>query len=159
MWKLSHVFGLRTSRKTQNCRISHYKYVWGQPRSLTSDALWKVRMQCQRLDVFISWPKSCVMSPFLSMTALYVAENMISLTNRPKAITLMTPYDAIDLWADLTRPQKKSQKLCKRFPMSYANFQCDPPGGSTAISEKKNSWGVASTLPPLVAVKNTLVNF
>ena len=63
-------------KKRQN---SHYRNVWGQSRSLTSDDLWKVNMRCQWSDLVISWPKSCVISPFLSMGESYVAHKMISL--------------------------------------------------------------------------------
>ena len=130
--KISDVFGLRTQETPKTAKLAT-KYLWGQPRSLTSDDLWKVKMQCQRSDMVISWPKSCVTSPFLSMAASYVAENIISLKNRSETVPLMTSY-----LCGLTWPgQKKlSQKLRKRCPMSYANFQHDPPSGSATISEK-----------------------
>ena len=63
MPKISNVFGLRTLGNPKNHQISHYWYVWGQPRSVASDDLWKVIMQCQRSHVVMCWPKSCIMSP------------------------------------------------------------------------------------------------
>ena len=61
MRKISHVFGLRTSRNPQNRQISHYRYVWGQSRSMTLDDLRKVQMQSQRSDVVMCWSKqTCI---------------------------------------------------------------------------------------------------
>ena len=112
MWKICHVYGLRSSRNPPNRQNSHYKYVWGQPRSLTSDALWNVKMQRQRLDVVISCPKPCVIFPFMSMTALYMVENMISLKNRPEAVHLMTPW----LCEMSSLGQKKILKVLQKMP-------------------------------------------
>ena len=90
MWKISHIFSLRTSRKPQNRHSSHYWYVWGHPRSMTSDDLRMVYMQCQRSHVVMFWPKSCIISPFLLMAADYVSETTISWKNRSEAVPLMT---------------------------------------------------------------------
>ena len=69
MWKVSNVFGLRTSRNPQNHKSCQYRQTWGQPRSVTLDDLWMVMMQCQMSDVVMCWPKSCKLSPFQSMAA------------------------------------------------------------------------------------------
>ena len=79
--------GLKKLQK--NRQISQYRYVWGQSTSLISDDLWKVKMQSQGSDVVISWSKSCVISPFLSMGASYAAQNTISLKHRSQAVPLM----------------------------------------------------------------------
>ena len=69
MWKVSNVFGLRTSRNPQNHKSCQYRQTWGQPRSVTLDDLWMVMMQCEMSDVVMCWPKSCKLSPFQSMAA------------------------------------------------------------------------------------------
>ena len=129
----SHVFGLRTSRNPQNRQIGHYRYVWGQSRSMTSDDLWKVKMQCQRSYVVLCLPKSCIISSFLLMAASYVAENTISLK---KSVRGCTSYDVIAPWPGLTRLISFCQKLHRGCPISYAKFQRDPPSGSEVIPEK-----------------------
>ena len=65
-------------------------YKWPSSEISLEEAL--VKMQCQRLDVAIPWPKSCVISLFLSMEASCVTENMISLKNWSEAVPLMTSY-------------------------------------------------------------------
>ena len=91
---------------------------WGQPRSVTSGDLWKFNMQCQRSHVVTRWPKSCIISPFLLMTTICVAENTISSKNRSESVPVMTSYDHISLtWPDqLIFPkvaQRMTHKLCK----------------------------------------------
>ena len=138
--KNSQLFGLRTSRNPQKHQISHYRYAWGEPKSLTSVDLWKVKMQCQKSDVVICCPKSCVISPFLSTAASYVAENTISLKNRSEAAPLVT-----SLLCDLSWPgqillpkvaQRMPHQLCKLSARSAQWFGGDfreAHGGAESI--------------------------
>ena len=141
MWKISPVLRLRTSRNPENHQISHWRYVWGQPRSVTSDDLWKVKMQCQRSDVVICWPKICIISPFQSMAVSSVTENTITVGRRlfllwhhssvawPDPVTFFSPKVA----------QRMPHKLCKISAQSAQRL------GSHF---RKKTHGVASTSPP-----------
>ena len=112
MWKISCV---RSQDQTnpQNRQISHYRYACGQPRSLTSDDLWKVKTQCQRPDVVIRWSKSFIISPFLSITASYVAENKISWTFDRRLYLLWCNSSVT--WPN---PVKKLPKVAQRVHQS-----------------------------------------
>ena len=142
MWKISQVFGLRTSGNPLNCQISHYWYAWGQLRSVTPDDLWKVNMQCQRSHVVICSRKSRIMSPFQSLVASPVAKNTISLI---KSVGGYTSYDVIARWSDLTRSknakatQMMPHKLCKISARSAQRF-----GGHF----RKKLIGVFISIPP-----------
>ena len=125
MRKISHIFDLRSSRNPQNRQVGHHRYVWDQPRSVTSDGLWKVKIQWQRSDVVMFWPKSCIISPFPLIAASCVAENTIFMK---KSVGGCTTYDVIALWPDLTR-SISPPKLRKWCPISSAKFQRNPPSG------------------------------
>ena len=119
MQEISHVFSIKTSRNPQNRQISHYRYVWGQPRPVTSDDFWKFKMQCQRPDVVMCWPKSCIISPFLLLAASYVAENTISLKKIGWRPYLLWRYSY------LTWPDPVNffwLKLHKGCPISYVKL-------------------------------------
>ena len=90
IWKITthSVTGPQENPKTAKLATIS-RYVWVQPRSLTSDDLWKIKVQCQRSDMVISWPKSCI-SPSLPMPASYVTENIISFKSRSEAVPFMT---------------------------------------------------------------------
>ena len=117
MWKMSHVFGLRSSRNPRKRQIGTIGVycVWGHPRSLISDDL-QVNMQCQRSYVFMCWPKSCIISPFLLMLAGHVVENTIFLkTSRRLYLlwrhSLVTWFDPVFFLLKVA--QMMSHKLCK----------------------------------------------
>ena len=141
MWKISHApIRPQDLKKLQNRQINHYKCVCGQPRSVTSDDLWKLKMQCQRSDVVICWPKSCIISPFLSMAASYVADGFLQ-----KSVGGCTSCDVISLCPDLTRSlilpkaaERMPHKLCKISARSAQRF-----GGNS----RKTHGGVSP--PPL----------
>ena len=114
------------SQETQKRQISHYCYAWGQPKSVTSDDLWKVNIQCQRSYVVMRWPKSCIMSPFQPMAASPVAENTVSwkVGRRPY---LLWRHSSVT-WPDLANfifpnvAQMVPHKLCKISARSALRF-------------------------------------
>ena len=57
MQTISYEFGLKTSGNPQTRQITHFWYVWGQPRSVTSDDHRKVIMRCQGSHVVIALKK------------------------------------------------------------------------------------------------------
>ena len=115
--------------------------MYGVTQGMASDDLCKVKMQCERSDVVFWWPKSCKISPFLSMAAWYVAEKRFPW----KICWGCICCDVIGLWPDLA-PSILLPQVAIGCPISYATFQRNPPSGSEAILEKH--MGVASS-PPL----------
>ena len=116
MWKNSNVFGLDTPRppsQKKTRQISYYRYAWGQSKLLTSDDLWMVKMQCQRSDAAIHWPNSCLISPFRSTSASYVAENRISLEKIGRRLYNLWRHISVT-W--LNPVKTKMPKVARRMP-------------------------------------------
>ena len=139
IWLISHVFVPRTSRRPQNRQISHFRYVLGKSRSVTSDYLWKVTMQCQRSDVVICLPKSSISLPFHPCPWQQVTWlKTRSPWKNGRRLYLLWRHSSVT-WPDPVKPflpkisQRKSHKLCK---MSAWSAQC---GGSVAVWTKKKT--------------------
>ena len=64
--KINHTLGLRTSRNPLKPPIYPLQVIRGQPRSVASDDLQKVKIKCQRSDMVMFWPKTRIMSQFQS---------------------------------------------------------------------------------------------
>ena len=136
MWKIATYSDSGSQETTKNHQIRHQRYAWGQRRSVTPDGLLKVKRQCQRSDVFMFWPKPCIMSPFQSMVASPVDENTISLKNRSEAVPPMTLQLGNLDWPGhiLSRDAHRMlHKLCKISAWSAqqlgGHFRIKPYGG------------------------------
>ena len=141
---LCHVFGLRTSRNPKNRQTSHCRYAWGQSRSMTSDDLRKVKMECQRSSM-VCWPKSCMIYPFLLMAASYVAETRFP-WKIGRRLYLLWRHSSM-AWPDPViflpkAAQRMLHKLCKILAQSAQRFEShfrkklmggriDPPARAT----------------------------
>ena len=150
MWKISHVFSLRTSRNPQNRQIRNYRYAWGRPRSVTSDDLWKSKLKCQRSDVVMCWPKSCIISQFLLIAESYVAEKQFPWKPN-RRLYLLWRHSSVT-WLGHFLPTV----VQRMSPISYAKFHRDPPSGSRSAPwpfQKKNSWGGGINPPAWANIK------
>ena len=104
-----------------------------RPRSVSPDNLRKIKMQCQRSDMVMFWPKSHIMSPSSQwQQGRYVAENVISVTIGWKFFDLW--LQVIAPWFDLIR-SFFPKIFIKGCSISSAKFQRDPPSVSAVTSE------------------------
>ena len=134
MWEISHSFLLRTSRNPQNRCVSHYRCVWGQSRSVTSDDLCKAKTLCQMSYVVVLWSKPCTMSPFWSPCRQQVPwlRRTFPWKSRSDAVTLMTSWLGYLTWPG----HFFCPKLRKGCLIRHARFQRDAPRGALAILQK-----------------------
>ena len=147
MWRRSQILGVRTWGLLRTGQLSHCtvgKYD-GRPSS-TSDGLGKVRMQCLRSDVVISWFKAHIVSPFQSMLASHVAFDF----GGKKTTGGCCRYDVIALGPDLFR-SSFCHKLYKGSGISSARLT---PRSAQLFGDhflKCSSRGIAS--PPLALIQ------
>ena len=93
-------------------------------------------MQCQRSDVVMFWPKLCIMSPFQSMVASFVAENTFPgkvgrrqyLLWRHSSVTWPDPVNFFLPKAARRMPHK----LCKISARSAQRFGATSPSPARA---------------------------
>ena len=100
-------------------------------------------------DVVMFWPKSRIMSPFLSRARSYMAEN---------AISAQKGQSLLHLWRDSSvtwHGRLFCYQLCEACPISPAKFQRDP--SRSLMDIKKLMWG-GGYIPPVPARVNVFNN-